>query len=158
MNNQAPVIMVHGILGFGPKELGPISYWGTAFQVPLFPGSKPLWAPSAQSLTVPANWPRRSKALRSTMERIMPGRRGMRVSGTISPVRGLCLIGAQLDPCTWSATASALPPSAACKTYLKKTIGGGAVTTVGSIRSARFQASRMGARSPTFLARTKKRD
>jgi triacylglycerol esterase/lipase EstA (alpha/beta hydrolase family) len=27
------VVLVHGILGFGPKELGPLKYWGTAFEV-----------------------------------------------------------------------------------------------------------------------------
>jgi len=34
MSNQRPVVLVHGILGFGPKELGPLNYWGTAFKVP----------------------------------------------------------------------------------------------------------------------------
>ncbi len=34
MSNNRPVIFVHGILGFGPQELGPLRYWGTAFQVP----------------------------------------------------------------------------------------------------------------------------
>lgn len=35
MPNSSPVVLVHGILGFGPKELGPIKYWGNAFEVPL---------------------------------------------------------------------------------------------------------------------------
>jgi triacylglycerol esterase/lipase EstA (alpha/beta hydrolase family) len=34
MPNKRPVVLVHGILGFGPKELGPLNYWGTAFKVP----------------------------------------------------------------------------------------------------------------------------
>ena len=34
MSNNYPVIFVHGIMGFGPEELGPLRYWGTAFQVP----------------------------------------------------------------------------------------------------------------------------
>lgn len=34
MANNNPVILVHGILGFGPKELGPLNYWGSAFKVP----------------------------------------------------------------------------------------------------------------------------
>lgn len=34
MSNQCPVILVHGLLGYGPKELGPFRYWGNAFIVP----------------------------------------------------------------------------------------------------------------------------
>ena len=34
MSSDRPAIMVHGLLGFGPKELGPLNYWGTAFKVP----------------------------------------------------------------------------------------------------------------------------
>ena len=34
MPNKCPAVLVHGILGFGPKELGPLNYWGTAFNVP----------------------------------------------------------------------------------------------------------------------------
>jgi len=34
MPNGFPVVFVHGLLGFGPKELGPLNYWGTAFKVP----------------------------------------------------------------------------------------------------------------------------
>lgn len=34
MSNNQPVIFVHGILGFGPEELGPLRYWGSAFQIP----------------------------------------------------------------------------------------------------------------------------
>jgi len=34
MPNKRPVVLVHGILGFGPKELGPLNYWGTATRVP----------------------------------------------------------------------------------------------------------------------------
>ena len=34
MPNKRPVVLVHGILGFGPKELGPLNYWGTALRVP----------------------------------------------------------------------------------------------------------------------------
>jgi triacylglycerol esterase/lipase EstA (alpha/beta hydrolase family) len=34
MINTSPVVFVHGILGFGPKELGPLNYWGSAFRVP----------------------------------------------------------------------------------------------------------------------------
>jgi triacylglycerol esterase/lipase EstA (alpha/beta hydrolase family) len=34
MPNKRPAVLVHGILGFGPKELGPLNYWGTAFKVP----------------------------------------------------------------------------------------------------------------------------
>ena len=33
MANDYPVIFVHGLLGFGPKELGLLTYWGSAFQV-----------------------------------------------------------------------------------------------------------------------------
>lgn len=33
MANSQPVILVHGLLGFGPKELGPLNYWGSAFKV-----------------------------------------------------------------------------------------------------------------------------
>jgi triacylglycerol esterase/lipase EstA (alpha/beta hydrolase family) len=33
MPNNRPVILVHGLLGFGPKELGPLNYWGGAFKV-----------------------------------------------------------------------------------------------------------------------------
>ena len=33
MPNQNPVILVHGLLGFGPKELGPLNYWGSALRV-----------------------------------------------------------------------------------------------------------------------------
>jgi triacylglycerol esterase/lipase EstA (alpha/beta hydrolase family) len=32
--NAFPVVLVHGLLGFGPKELGPVGYWGTALKVP----------------------------------------------------------------------------------------------------------------------------
>ena len=28
MANDRPVILVQGILGFGPRELGRLSYWG----------------------------------------------------------------------------------------------------------------------------------
>ena len=31
--NSQPVVFVHGILGFGPKELGDFNYWGHAFEV-----------------------------------------------------------------------------------------------------------------------------
>jgi len=34
MPNNHPVILVHGLLGWGPKELGPIRYWGSALLVP----------------------------------------------------------------------------------------------------------------------------
>ncbi len=34
MPNRCPVVLVHGLLGFGPKELGPLNYWGAAFKVP----------------------------------------------------------------------------------------------------------------------------
>jgi triacylglycerol esterase/lipase EstA (alpha/beta hydrolase family) len=34
MPNKSPAVLVHGILGFGPKELGPLNYWGTALRVP----------------------------------------------------------------------------------------------------------------------------
>lgn len=33
MANQHPVIMTHGIFGWGPKEMGRYNYWGTAFIV-----------------------------------------------------------------------------------------------------------------------------
>jgi len=33
MANDNHVVLVHGLLGFGPKELGPFKYWGTAFEV-----------------------------------------------------------------------------------------------------------------------------
>jgi len=33
MANDNHVVLVHGLLGFGPKELGPLKYWGTAFDV-----------------------------------------------------------------------------------------------------------------------------
>ena len=34
MPNNHPVILVHGLLGWGPKELGPVRYWGSALLVP----------------------------------------------------------------------------------------------------------------------------
>jgi triacylglycerol lipase len=34
MTNNLPVILVHGLLGFGPQELGELSYWGSAMEVP----------------------------------------------------------------------------------------------------------------------------
>src|SRR5512138_1769814 len=34
MPNNDPVVLVHGLLGYGPKELGPFNYWGSAFKVP----------------------------------------------------------------------------------------------------------------------------
>lgn len=34
MSNQQPIIFVHGILGFGPHELGPLNYWGCTFRIP----------------------------------------------------------------------------------------------------------------------------
>lgn len=34
MPNHQPVIFVHGLMGFGPSELGPLDYWGCAFKVP----------------------------------------------------------------------------------------------------------------------------
>ncbi len=34
MPNNQPVILVHGMFGFGPKELGDLDYWGAAFKVP----------------------------------------------------------------------------------------------------------------------------
>ena len=34
MPNHRPVIFVHGLFGFGPDELGPLAYWGSAFKVP----------------------------------------------------------------------------------------------------------------------------
>lgn len=33
MSNQNPVVFVHGILGFGPNELGPLTYWGSALRI-----------------------------------------------------------------------------------------------------------------------------
>jgi len=33
LTNQAPVVLVHGMLGFGEKELDQLSYWGSALQV-----------------------------------------------------------------------------------------------------------------------------
>jgi triacylglycerol lipase len=33
MSNKHPAIFVHGILGFGPKELGPLNYWGSALRI-----------------------------------------------------------------------------------------------------------------------------
>lgn len=33
MANQYPVVFVHGLFGFGPGELGPIKYWGSALTV-----------------------------------------------------------------------------------------------------------------------------
>jgi|APFre7841882630_1041343.scaffolds.fasta_scaffold05173_1 triacylglycerol esterase/lipase EstA (alpha/beta hydrolase family) len=33
MANEHPVVLVHGMFGFGPKELGPLNYWGSAFKV-----------------------------------------------------------------------------------------------------------------------------
>ena len=33
MTNQHPIIFVHGLFGFGPKELGSLKYWGKAFEV-----------------------------------------------------------------------------------------------------------------------------
>ncbi len=33
MPNTQPVIFVHGLLGFGPKELGPLNYWGSALRI-----------------------------------------------------------------------------------------------------------------------------
>jgi triacylglycerol lipase len=34
IKNNRPAIFVHGLFGFGPKELGDFNYWGTAFKVP----------------------------------------------------------------------------------------------------------------------------
>jgi len=34
MPNQHPVVLVHGLFGWGPSELGGFSYWGTGTQVP----------------------------------------------------------------------------------------------------------------------------
>ncbi len=34
MANNFPVILVHGMFGFGPHELGDFNYWGSAFKVP----------------------------------------------------------------------------------------------------------------------------
>ncbi len=33
MPNRRPIILVHGMFGFGPKELGELSYWGAAVEV-----------------------------------------------------------------------------------------------------------------------------
>jgi triacylglycerol esterase/lipase EstA (alpha/beta hydrolase family) len=33
MGNNYPIIFVHGLLGFGPKELGSLKYWGSAFDI-----------------------------------------------------------------------------------------------------------------------------
>ncbi len=33
MTNQLPVVLVHGMLGFGPGELGEFNYWGSALDV-----------------------------------------------------------------------------------------------------------------------------
>ncbi len=33
MANTRPVVLVHGLLGFGPKELGPFEYWKNALRV-----------------------------------------------------------------------------------------------------------------------------
>ncbi|MCA9950221.1 MAG: hypothetical protein KDE48_11290 [Anaerolineales bacterium] len=33
MSNNYPVVLVHGMFGFGPKELGDFTYWGSAFKV-----------------------------------------------------------------------------------------------------------------------------
>lgn len=34
MANNHPVVLVHGLLGWGPKELGGVPYWGSALVVP----------------------------------------------------------------------------------------------------------------------------
>ncbi|MFN2141522.1 MAG: hypothetical protein ACK2U5_13625 [Candidatus Promineifilaceae bacterium] len=34
MPNNQPVVLVHGMFGFGPQELGRIRYWGSALDVP----------------------------------------------------------------------------------------------------------------------------
>ncbi len=34
MANECPVILTHGLFGWGPSELGGFQYWGTAIQVP----------------------------------------------------------------------------------------------------------------------------
>ncbi len=33
MTNNQPIVFVHGLFGFGPRELGPLNYWGSAFKV-----------------------------------------------------------------------------------------------------------------------------
>ena len=33
MPNHYPVVFVHGLFGFGPRELGRLKYWGSAFEV-----------------------------------------------------------------------------------------------------------------------------
>ena len=33
MTNNIPVVLVHGMFGFGPDELDPLRYWGSALQV-----------------------------------------------------------------------------------------------------------------------------
>jgi triacylglycerol lipase len=32
MANERPVVLVHGMFGFGPRELGSLQYWGTALE------------------------------------------------------------------------------------------------------------------------------
>ncbi len=34
MTNELPVVLVHGMFGFGPGEFGQLNYWGSAFDVP----------------------------------------------------------------------------------------------------------------------------
>ena len=34
MSNNHPVILVHGMFGFGPNELEPFNYWGSGLEVP----------------------------------------------------------------------------------------------------------------------------
>ena len=34
LKNNRPVVLVHGMFGFGPKELGDFNYWGSAFDAP----------------------------------------------------------------------------------------------------------------------------
>ncbi|NTU78403.1 MAG: hypothetical protein HGA45_03210 [Chloroflexales bacterium] len=33
MSNRLPVVFVHGLLGYGPDEMGAFNYWGSAFKV-----------------------------------------------------------------------------------------------------------------------------
>lgn len=33
MKNKIPIVMVHGLFGFGPQELGPLNYWGMAMRI-----------------------------------------------------------------------------------------------------------------------------
>ncbi|MGZ8186889.1 MAG: hypothetical protein ACXWTL_10625 [Methylobacter sp.] len=78
MANNHPVVLVHGLFGYGPKEMLGFSYWGQAMKVPC--SLQRFEATSARSplpMTVPANYSPRSQAPESIMAKPTHRQRGM---------------------------------------------------------------------------------